>query len=566
LTYTASGVTNGRFELVAAPGVAITSFTQAQINSGAVQFAHNGGEVAPSYSVTVNDGALTSAASAGAVTFTNVNDAPVISANALTIAEGATVVLGSGNLNTTDPDNTPAQLTYTASGVTNGRFELVAAPGVAITSFTQAQINSGAVQFAHNGGEVAPSYSVTVNDGALTSASSAGAVTFTNVNDAPVISANALTIAEGATVVLGSGNINTTDPDNTPAQLTYTASGVTNGRFELVAAPGVAITSFTQAQINSGAVQFVHNGGETAPSYSVTVNDGALTSAASAGAVTFTNVNDAPVISSNALTIAEGATVVLGSGNINTTDPDNTPAQLIYTASGVTNGRFELVAAPGVAITSFTQAQINSGAVQFAHNGGEVAPSYSVTVNDGALTSAASAGAVTFTNVNDAPVISSNALTIAEGATVVLGSGNINTTDPDNTPAQLIYTASGVTNGRFELVSAPGVAITSFTQAQINSGAVQFAHNGGEVAPSYSVTVNDGALTSAASAGAVTFTNVNDAPVISSNALTIAEGATVVLGSGNINTTDPDNTLAQLTYTASGVTNGRFELALRLLV
>jgi hypothetical protein len=40
-------------------------------------------------------------------------------------------------------------------------------------------------------------------------------------------------------------------------------------------------------------------------------------------------------------------------------------------------------------------------------------------------------------------------------------------------------------------------------------------------------------LTSAASAGAVTFTNVNDAPVISSNALTIAEGATVVLGSGN---------------------------------
>jgi hypothetical protein len=123
-----------------------------------------------------------------------------------------------------------------------------------------------------------------------------------------------------------------------------------------------------------------------------------------------------------------------------------------------------------------------------------------------------------------------------------------------------------VTNGRFELVSAPGVAITSFTQAQINSGAVQFAHNGGEVAPSYSVTVNDGALTSAASAGAVTFTNVNDAPVISSNALTIAEGATVVLGSGNINTTDPDNTPAQLTYTASGVTNGRFELALRLLV
>ena len=560
LTLTVSSVTGGQFELVAAPGVAITSFTQTQINSGAVQFVHNGGEAAPSYSLTASDEALSSASSVGSVTFTNVNDAPAIAANAITIAEGATLVLGSGNINTTDPDNTPAQLTYTASGVTGGQFELVAAPGVAISSFTQAQIAAGMVQFVHNGGEAAAAYSLTVSDGALSSGVSPGSVTFTNINDAPVISANSISVVEGATLVLGAGNINTTDPDNAPAQLNYTASGVTGGQFELVAAPGAAITSFTQAQINSGAAQFVHDGGEAAAAYSLVVSDGALSSVASAAAVSFTNVNDAPVISANAISIAEGATLTLGSGNINTTDPDNTPTQLSYTASNVIAGRFALASLSGTAIVSFTQAQVNAGHIVFVHDGGEVAPSYSLTVSDGLLTSAASTPSVSFTGTNDAPVISVNAVNIAEGSTLTLGSGNINTTDPDNTPAQLIYTATGVMGGQFELLAAPGVAVTNFTQAQINAGAVQFVHNGGEAAPSYSLTVSDGSLASAASASAVSFANVNDAPVISANSLSVSEGGTLVIGSGNINSTDPDNTPAQLTYTATGVTGGRFEL------
>ncbi|MEH2084986.1 MAG: cadherin-like domain-containing protein, partial [Nostoc sp.] len=192
----------------------------------------------------------------------------------------------SSNINATDPDNTPAQLTYTASGISGGQFELVANAGVAITSFTQAQINSGAVRFVHNGGEIAPSYSLSVSDGSLSSPSSTVAIgTFTNVNDAPTISTNLLNISEGGSVVLSSSNINATDPDNTPAQLTYTASGISGGQFELVANAGVAITSFTQAQINSGAVRFVRSGGETAPSYSLSVSDGSLSSPSSTVAI-----------------------------------------------------------------------------------------------------------------------------------------------------------------------------------------------------------------------------------------------------------------------------------------
>ena len=471
------------------------------------------------------------------ITVTAVNDAPVITGNMLSLSEGGTVVLSNSQILTTDPDTTAGGLTYTASSISGGQFELVAAPGTAITTFTQAQINSGAVQFVHNGGESAPSYALTVSDGGLSNGPSTVTIgTFTNINDAPTIATNTLSTTEGTTVVLGAAQISSTDSDNTPAQLTYTVSSLSGGQFEMVAAPGSAITSFTQAQIDAASVKFVHNGGESAPSYALTVSDGSLSNGPSTVTIgTFTNVNDGPVIATNALTISEGGTVILGITNISVTDPDSTATNLTYTASGITGGHFELVAVPGTAITTFTQAQINSNAVQFVHNGGEAAPSYQLTVSDGSLSNGPSTVTIgTFTNTNDGPVVTSNALTINEGATVLLSIAQINSTDPDNTPAQRTYTASNVSYGQFELVAVPGTAITAFTQADINAGLVRFVHDGGDLAPAYDLTVSDGALSNGPNSASVTFNPVNDVPTIS----TVAN-----------QTVDEDTTLGPLSFT-----------------
>ena len=45
--------------------------------------------------------------------------------------------------------------------------------------------------------------------------------------------------------------------------------------------------------MNAGRIAFVHDDGETAPSYAVTVSEGALTDAPHAATSTFTNVNGA---------------------------------------------------------------------------------------------------------------------------------------------------------------------------------------------------------------------------------------------------------------------------------
>ncbi len=103
---------------------------------------------------------------------------------------------------------------------------------------------------------------VTVSDGAL-SAQQALFIDVGNVDEAPTIVTNVLLLSkDGATIVLLG-----TDPDTAASALNYQASGQVGGRFELVAAPGVAVTGFSQAQVDAGAVRFVADGSGAGPTY-----------------------------------------------------------------------------------------------------------------------------------------------------------------------------------------------------------------------------------------------------------------------------------------------------------
>jgi VCBS repeat-containing protein len=269
------------------------------------------------------------------------------------------------------------------------------------------------------------------------------------------------------------------------------------------------------------------------------------------------SANVAPTLNSASLTISEGGTVVLAAGNISITDPDS--SSFTYTVSGVTHGNFQLFSG-GVwsNATSFTTANIAAGNVRFVHDGGEVAPTFSLTANDGTSNSNTIAGTVSFTNVNDAPTLNSASLTISEGGTVVLAGGNISITDPDS--SSFTYTVSGVTHGNFQLFSG-GVwsNATSFTTANIAAGNVRFVHDGGEVAPTFNIQANDGGAVNNLSntiAGTVSFTNVNDAPTLlsppsilnsenenagpPSGAVGTPVSSLVTLTGGNPNVMDPD--------------------------
>lgn len=573
LRFEVSSVVGGQFESTDVPGVAIFSFTQAEISAQQVRFVQNGTSTVPNYTVAVIDPQGLRGTGTPTVAFTDVNDAPSITRNELAITEGQTVILSSANLQYNDEESSPAQVTYTASGVTNGRFERVATPGTAITSFTQAEVNAGAIQFVHNGTENTPTYTLTLTDSGsvtgapLTTGISTPLITFTRVNDRPRITTNALTITEEGSVVLNAvgSNLVAEDEETAAANLTYVVDAVTNGRFELTTAPGTAIDTFSQVQLNNGEVRFVHDpaSGENQPTYTLRVRDteGAF-SDPSNGTVTFNPINDNPVFSVNALTLTEGGTVTLTTANLLSRDEEDGAADLTYSIVGtITGGKFVLASdTTQAALASFTQAQVEAGAIQFVHDGTNNPPVYTLRVTDGDLGTAELPVTVTFTSVNDAPRFSVNTLTLNEGQTVVLGNANLLTEDEESGPANLTYQVQSVANGRFELVAAPGTAITSFTQAQITAGAVQFVHSGSEQAPTYTLVVTDGGGTTATRASTINFTNLNDAPTFQASSIAITEGATITLGLGNINATDSDHPADQIVYSVANVVGGSFFL------
>jgi len=167
----------------------------------------------------------------------------------------------------------------------------------------------------------------------------------------------------------------------------------------------------------------------------------------------------------------------------------------------------------GPATLAVWQSVLQSVAYQnTSDNPSGAARTVTLIVNDGALDSLPATRTINVTPVNDAPTLTNNNLAISDGATVVLTLANLGAADPDNAWGGLIYTASGVTNGQFELTTAPGTAITSFTQADVAAGLVVFVHAGNNLAPAYTIQAGDGTLLSAPSAASVTFSASNSDP------------------------------------------------------
>jgi VCBS repeat-containing protein len=261
----------------------------------------------------------------------------------------------------------------------------------------------------------------------------------TNVNEAPSItSGSSASVAENTTSVM---TVTGTDPD-AGTTLTYSITG------------GADASKFT-IDSSTGALSFA-----AAPDYenptdsnadnvydvTVQVSDGSLT-ASQAVAVTVTNVNEAPSITSgSSASVAENTTAVM---TVTGTDPD-AGTTLTYSIAG------------GADASKFT-IDSSTGALSFA-----AAPNYenptdsnadnvynvTVQVSDGSLT-ASQAVAVTVTNVNEAPTITSpGTVSATENGTVVM---KITAVDPDAGTSLIYSIVGGADAAQFTIDSSTGV-------------------------------------------------------------------------------------------------------------
>lgn len=69
-------------------------------------------------------------------------------------------------------------------------------------------------------------------------------------------------------------------------------------------------------------------------------------------------------------------------------------------------------------------------------------------------------------------------LTVNKGRSVRITTSDLTAVDPDDTASALIFSVSNSANGMITYATAPGIAISTFTQADLEAGKVLFAHDG----------------------------------------------------------------------------------------
>ena len=425
----------------------------------------------------VNDG-TTDADQIFTITVTNTNDVPFFTSAPITTAAQDT--LYTYNITASDPDlgavlnitapTLPAWLTFTDNG-----------NGTATLSGTPTNANVG----IHN-------ITLQVSDG-IANVNQIFAIDVGNTNDAPSFTSAAIIIASEDTAYTYA--ITTSDPDlgsiltitapTLPIWLTLTDNG-----------DGTAALSGTPLNANVGNNTVV-----------LQVSDG-IASVQQSFTIVVSNVNDAPFFTSTAVTIATEDAVY--SYSITASDPD-LGAVLTLTAPTLPTWLTLTNTGNGIATLSGIPTNANVG----IHN-------VTLNVSDG-IANVDQTFTITVTNVNDAPVFTSIAVTAStESAAYAYA---IIANDPDlgdtlnitapTLPAWLSLVDNG--NGTATLTGTP-------TNAEVGN------HN-------VTLRVGDGTA-SADQVFVVVVANINDAPIFTSVAVTAATED--VLYTYNIVTADAD--------------------------
>src|SRR5690606_10449273 len=420
--------------------------------------------------VEVSDGTDT-ATQSFSIAVTPVNNAPTITSTApLSAVEGAlyqyTVAVSDS-----DDANNGADLSLA----------LTTAPAGMTISPT------GVISWTPPNGVTSADVTVQVSDGGENGASAATqswTITVGDVNDAPVITSAAPTSAtEGQPY---SYQVVVNDPDD--------ANNGTDLTFSLTTAPaGMSITP-------TGAISWTPGeNGAAAWTADVTVQvadggENGVAPATQSFTINVTPVNNAPEISegdSVNVSMSEDGTPTAFALTLNATDADS--ATLTWSvASAATNG------------TAVATGTGNSKAIQYTPNADYVgSDSFVVRVSDGTLSDDITVN-VTINDENDAPVITSTPTTSATED--VLYQYSATSTDVDGPSAT------------WSLTQAPaGMTVSS-------AGLVQWTPGENGTAPwtaDVTLQVSDGTLSDSQSF-TINVTPVNDAPTISSSAITTA--------------------------------------------
>jgi DNA primase len=520
-----SGNLNGAFAIDASTGLLSVA------NSAVLNF-----EETPSFKLVVkvqDNGIGNLSSQAGiAVSLSDINEVPVINNQNFTVSENSANGTSLGTVIATDPDAAQTMTYSIVSGNTNGAFAINASNGILSV------VNATALNF-----EVTPAFTLTVkvqdNGTGNLSSQAAIAVSLIDINEEPVITNQSFLIAENSANGTPVGNILASDPDAGQTKTFAIVSGNVNGAFAIDASTGLLSVA------NSAVLNF-----EETPSFNlvVKVQDNGIGNLSSQAGITvsLSDINEVPVINNQNFTVSENSANGTSLGTVIAIDPDAAQTMTYSIVSGNTNGAFAINASNGILSV------VNSTALNF-----EVTPAFTLTVKvqdngTGNLISQA-AIAVSLIDINEEPVITNQSFLIAENSANGNPVGNILASDPDAGQTKTFAIVSGNINGAFTLNAANGLLTIA------NSSEINFKNNSSFA---LIVKVEDNGIGSLSSQAIITIsmTDINEAPVISNQAFSVAENTANGTTIGNVIAYDPDAGQTMTFSIESGNTNGAFAI------
>jgi Ca2+-binding RTX toxin-like protein len=490
-----------------------------------------------------------------AVTVSNQNETPSITSNgggataSVTVQENGTAVT---TVTASDPDASTTLFYTIVGGVDASKFTINPANGLLTFLIGPDFETPGDV-----GGNNIYDIVVQVSDGLGGTDTQTIAVTVVNQNEAPVITSN----GGGATAV-------TSVAENSTAVTTVTATDVDVGATRSFSITGGADAALFTVNASTGVLAFLSGRNFEVPGdvgannvYDVTVqvSDGLGGIDTQAIAVTITNINEAPVITSNgggataSVSRVENSTAVT---TVTSTDPDAGATKTFSIIGGLDASRFTINPTTGV-LTFLTAPNFEVPTDNGLNNIYDV----TVQVSDSLGGIDTQAIAVTVTNQNEAPDITSNggaataALSISENGAAVT---TITAIDAD-AGAVLTYSISGGADAAKFAINATTGVLTFIAAPDFDIPTDAGANNVYDV----TVQVSDGLGGTDTQAIAVTITNINEAPVITSNgggataSVSLAENNTTVT---TVTSTDPDAGATKTFSIIGGVDASRFTI------
>ncbi|KAL7832119.1 hypothetical protein AOLI_G00296670 [Acnodon oligacanthus] len=446
--------------------------------------------------------------------------------------------------------------------------------GIAISAFTIKDIKQNHiyyVQSIHKGVEpVEDRFTFRCSDGINFSERHFFPIVIIPSNDEkPEIHMREFVVMEGMNVVIDTPILNGVDADIPTDELTFIITKPPKHGFILnqLTSGTVPVTNFTLDQIReASSIVYEHDDSETTEDrFTVLLTDGKFTVEKTVIIMVIPVDDETPRMAINdGLEIEIGDIKEINSKVLKATDLDSEDSTLTYVIrygpnQGILQRRTPLGTLENITIgMNFTQNDVDQGLILYVHNGQEgIRDLIKFDVTDGINPLIDRYFYVTVGGIDMVfPDVVSKGVSLKEGGRVTLTTDLLSTSDLNSPDEHLVFTITRAPmRGHLECTDTPGMPITSFTQLQLAGNKVYYIHTADDEVKmdSFEFEVTDG-YNPVFRTFRISITDVdNKKPVVTIHGLVVTEGKTKLITPFELTVEDRDTVDKFLKFTITQV-------------